>query len=298
MDLSHLVTEQRNQRTMYLDQMSVTSFAQAMNAEDQSVPQHLQAILPQIAQAIKLITASFKQQGRLFYIGAGTSGRLGVLDAAECVPTFGTDPEMVQGLIAGGQKAMTVAVEGAEDRPALGEADLRAHQLQAQDAVVGISASGRTPYVVGGLDYAKSVGATTISIACTDQAVISEHAQLALEAPMGPEILTGSTRLKAGTAQKLILNMLSTGAMVGLGKVYKNLMVDVKPTNAKLVARSKRIIQQATGCTAETAAQAFAAAEQNVKLAIVMLLTDLPKAAASQRLQQADGFIGQAIKEE
>lgn len=298
MDLSHLVTEQRNQRTMHLDQMSVEAFAQAMNAEDQSVPQQLQTILPQIAQAIKLITASFKQQGRLFYIGAGTSGRLGVLDAAECVPTFGTDPEMVQGLIAGGQKAMTMAVEGAEDRPALGEADLRAHQLQAQDVVVGISASGRTPYVVGGLDYAKSIGATTISIACTDQAAISAHAQLALEAPMGPEILTGSTRLKAGTAQKLILNMLSTGAMVGLGKVYKNLMVDVKPTNAKLVARSKRIIQQATGCSAEAAAKAFAAADQNVKLAIVMLLTDLPQAEANQRLQQADGFIGQAIKEE
>lgn len=298
MDLSHLVTEQRNQHTMHLDQMSVEAFAQAMNAEDQRVPQQLQTILPQIAQAIKLITASFKQQGRLFYIGAGTSGRLGVLDAAECVPTFGTDPEMVQGLIAGGQKAMTMAVEGAEDRPALGEADLRTHQLQAQDAVVGISASGRTPYVIGGLDYAKTIGATTISIACTDQAAISAHAQLALEAPMGPEILTGSTRLKAGTAQKLILNMLSTGAMVGLGKVYKNLMVDVKPTNAKLVARSKRIIQQATGCSAEAAAKAFAAADQNVKLAIVMLLTDLPQAEANQRLQQADGFIGQAIKEE
>lgn len=296
MDLSSLTTETRNPKTMHLDTLSVAEFAQVMNAEDQTVPVSVSHALPAITAAITAITAQFNKGGRLFYTGAGTSGRLGVLDAAECVPTFGTDPEMVQGLIAGGMPAMTVAVEGAEDNAELGAQDLRDHQLTANDTVVGIAASGRTPYVIGGLDYAKSVGAVTISLACNANAAISAHAEIQIEVPVGPEVLTGSTRLKAGTAQKLVLNMLSTGAMVGLGKVYKNLMVDVKPTNEKLVARAKRIIQQATDCDAATAAANFEAAGHDVKLAIVMTLTGDSAAAAQQRLTAANGFIARAIQ--
>ena len=296
MDLSSLTTETRNPKTMHLDTLSVADFAQVMNAEDQTVPVSVSHALPAITAAITAITAQFNKGGRLFYTGAGTSGRLGVLDAAECVPTFGTDPEMVQGLIAGGMPAMTVAVEGAEDNAELGAQDLRDHQLTANDTVVGIAASGRTPYVIGGLDYAKTVGAVTISLACNANAAISAHAEIQIEVPVGPEVLTGSTRLKAGTAQKLVLNMLSTGAMVGLGKVYKNLMVDVKPTNEKLVARAKRIIQQATDCDAATAAAKFEAAGHDVKLAIVMTLTGDSAAAAQTRLTAANGFIARAIQ--
>ena len=294
-NLDQMTTETRNQRTMHLDTMSVHEFATVMNAEDQTVAPSVHQALPAIEAAIQTITAAFKQNGRLFYIGAGTSGRLGVLDAAECVPTFGVSPEMVQGLIAGGMKAMTVAVEGAEDSPALGKTDLEDRKLTANDVVVGIAASGRTPYVIGGLDYAQSVGAATISLACNAGAEISRHDEMAIEVPAGPEVLTGSTRLKAGTAQKLVLNMLSTGAMVGIGKVYKNLMVDVQPTNEKLVVRSQRIIQQATGCDAATAAKAFEAANRHVKLAIVMILTDQPSTIAQTLLNRANGFISKAV---
>lgn len=297
LNLGGLTTETRNEKTMNLDTMSVHDFVRVMNAEDQTVAVSVSHALPAIEQAINAIIDTFNQGGRLFYIGAGTSGRLGVLDAAECVPTFGTEPEMVQGLIAGGSSAMTVAVEGAEDDPVLGATDLQAANLSAKDTVVGIAASGRTPYVVGGLDYASKIGAHTVSLAANSDAVISQHASIAIEVPVGPEILTGSTRLKSGTAQKLVLNMLSTGAMVGIGKVYKNLMVDVRPTNEKLVERSKRIIQQATECSADTAAEAFIAADEDVKLAIVMVLTDLPKADAQARLQHGHGFIRKAIKD-
>lgn len=297
MDLSHLTTETRNPKTMHLDTLSVAEFAKVMNAEDQTVPVSVAAALPAITAAITAITGQFNKGGRLFYTGAGTSGRLGVLDAAECVPTFGTDPEMVQGLIAGGMSAMTVAVEGAEDDAELGAKDLRDHHLSINDTVVGIAASGRTPYVVGGLDYAEQVGAVTISLACNADAEISKHAGIAIEVPVGPEVLTGSTRLKAGTAQKLVLNMLSTGAMVGLGKVYKNLMVDVKATNEKLVARAKRIIQQATDCDAATAAKNFAAADQDVKLAIVMTLTGADATEAGAKLKAANGFIARAVND-
>lgn len=294
-NLNQMTTETRNPRTMQLDTMTVHEFATVMNAEDQTVAPSVHQALPAIEAAIQAITAAFKQNGRLFYIGAGTSGRLGVLDAAECVPTFGTPPEMVQGLIAGGMKAMTVAVEGAEDSQELGRTDLEDRKLTANDVVVGIAASGRTPYVIGGLDYAQKVGAATVSLACNASAEISRHAQIAIEVPAGPEVLTGSTRLKAGTAQKLVLNMLSTGAMVGIGKVYKNLMVDVQPTNEKLVVRSKRIIQQATGCDTATAAKAFEAANRHVKLAIVMILTDQPSTIAQTLLNRANGFISKAV---
>lgn len=298
MDISRLTTEARNAKTMTLDSMSVHEFATVMNREDQSVAASVSLALQDIESAISTIIHCFNQGGRLFYIGAGTSGRLGVLDAAECVPTFGIDPEMVQGLIAGGLKAMTVAVEGAEDDVQLGAEDLKARGLNATDTVVGIAASGRTPYVIGGLDYARHVGAATISLACNENAEISRHSGISIEVPVGPEVLSGSTRLKAGTAQKLVLNMLSTGAMIGIGKVYENLMVDVRPTNEKLIERAKHIIQEATHCDEDTAQAAFEASDHDVKLSIVMILTGLSKQDASVQLRKAGGFISRLVSNE
>ncbi|MBF7112460.1 N-acetylmuramic acid 6-phosphate etherase [Pediococcus pentosaceus] len=294
-DLSDLTTETRNEETMNLDELSTAEILKIMNSEDQKVAQRVGKVLPDITQAVKQIILSFNKKGRLFYIGAGTSGRLGVLDAAECVPTFGTDPKMVQGLIAGGMKAMTIAVEGAEDSPELGAKDLQSQNLTNKDIVVGIAASGRTPYVIGGLDYAKKVGAATISLACNDHAKISKHADINIEISVGPEVLTGSTRLKSGTAQKLVLNMLSTASMIGIGKVYKNLMVDVKPTNTKLVERSKRIIMEATDVSYTVANDMFEKAGKDVKLAIVMILTDVDLNEAKKRLQVAKGFVRKTI---
>ncbi|GEQ38665.1 MULTISPECIES: N-acetylmuramic acid 6-phosphate etherase [Tetragenococcus] len=290
-ELEKLATETRNQRTMALDDMDIMEVLQTMNDEDKNVPLAIEKALPQIKNVIEQIIQTFRKKGRLFYIGAGTSGRLGVLDAAECVPTFGTESEMVQGLIAGGMKAMTIAVEGAEDSQELAKEDLSKALLNQDDIVVGIAASGRTPYVIGGLDYAKEVGATTASLACNKKAQISQHAQFPIEVEVGPEILTGSTRLKSGTAQKLVLNMLSTVSMIGIGKVYKNLMVDVRPTNEKLVERSKRIIMQATDCSYEQADQTFYRAEENVKLAIVMILTGADKNEAKEKLIAGNGFV-------
>ncbi|ASN62762.1 N-acetylmuramic acid 6-phosphate etherase [Latilactobacillus curvatus] len=296
MDLSHLTTENRNQKTMQLDELSIEKVLTLMNEEDHNVPESVKQALPNIEAAVQVIIQSFQNEGRLIYMGAGTSGRLGVLDAAECVPTFGTEPELVQGLIAGGMQAMTVAVEGAEDSPTLGREDLEAIHLTANDTVVGIAASGRTPYVIGGLDYANQIGASTVSLACNFDALISQHATINIEVEVGPEILTGSTRLKSGTAQKLVLNMLSTASMIGIGKVYKNLMVDVKPTNEKLVERAKRIIMAATDCTYDVAATQFSAANEDVKLAIVMILTDLSANEAKERLTQAHGFVRHTIQ--
>ncbi|MGO2064189.1 MAG: N-acetylmuramic acid 6-phosphate etherase [Latilactobacillus curvatus] len=296
MDLSHLTTENRNQKTMQLDELSIEKVLTLMNEEDHNVPESVKQALPNIEAAVQVIIQSFQNEGRLIYMGAGTSGRLGVLDAAECVPTFGTEPELVQGLIAGGMQAMTVAVEGAEDSPTLGREDLEAIHLTANDTVVGIAASGRTPYVIGGLDYANQIGASTVSLACNFDALISQHATINIEVEVGPEILTGSTRLKSGTAQKLVLNMLSTASMIGIGKVYKNLMVDVKPTNEKLVERAKRIIMAATDCTYDVAATQFSAANEDVKLAIVLILTDLSANEAKERLTQAHGFVRQTIQ--
>lgn len=294
-NLENLTTERRNQQTFGLDEMSVTQAVQLMNQEDHKVAEAVSKELASIEPVIQQTIKSFQQGGRLIYMGAGTSGRLGVLDAAECVPTFGVEPEMVVGLIAGGEKAMTVAVEGAEDNAELGAQDLKDLQLNEHDVVIGIAASGRTPYVIGGLDYARSIGAATGTVACNKDAEISKHASMPIEVDCGPEFLTGSTRLKSGTAQKLILNMISTISMIGIGKVYNNLMVDVKPTNEKLVERSKRIIMQATEADYETAAHYFEAAEQNVKLAIVMILTNSDKEAASEKLVQADGFVKKTL---
>ena len=290
-NLENLTTERRNQATFGLDEMTVAEACQKMNAEDQKVAQSVEKELPSIEKVIQQTIQSFKKGGRLIYLGAGTSGRLGVLDAAECVPTFWVSPDMVIGLIAGGEEAMTVAVDGAEDSVELGRQDLIDLKLTENDMVIGIAASGRTPYVIGALDYANEIGATTGTIACNKQAEISKHASFPIEVDCGPEFLTGSTRLKSGTAQKLILNMISTISMVGIGKVYNNLMVDVKPTNDKLVERAKRIIMQATEADYETAADYFEKADQNVKLAIVMLLTNSEKEEAAAKLVQSEGFV-------
>ncbi|MDG6112012.1 N-acetylmuramic acid 6-phosphate etherase [Lactococcus formosensis] len=291
MNLEKLTTERRNEETFGLDEMSISTALEKMNKEDKKVAEAVEKALPMIEPVIEKTIESFNQGGRLIYLGAGTSGRLGVLDAAECVPTFGVEASMVVGLIAGGEKAMTLAVEGAEDDLELGKQDLIDLRLTKNDMVIGIAASGRTPYVIGALDYAKSIGAHTGSLACNMNAEISQHAEFPIEVDCGAEFLTGSTRLKSGTAQKLILNMISTISMIGIGKVYNNLMVDVRPTNEKLVERSKRIIMQATECDYHTAEKTFIQAEEDVKLAIVMILTNSEKNEAQEKLAQAKGFI-------
>ncbi|MEZ5212623.1 N-acetylmuramic acid 6-phosphate etherase [Gordonia sp. (in: high G+C Gram-positive bacteria)] len=294
-NLANLGTETRNPRTTALDAMSVTELLTVMNAEDRKVAEAVGEAIGEIAAAVDLVAAAFRNGGRLIYLGAGTSGRLGVLDAVECPPTFGTPPEQVVGLIAGGERAFVKAVEGAEDSAELAATELAGIGLTSDDAVVGIAASGRTPYVIGGLDYARGVGASTISVACNRGAVVSGHADVAIEVDNGPEVLTGSTRLKAGTSQKLILNMISTASMVQVGKVYGNLMVDVMPTNEKLVARAQRIVAEATGCSAAEAAAAYDAAGGHAKTAIVMILAGVDAAAARRRLDDAGGFVRGAL---
>ncbi|MEE4545047.1 N-acetylmuramic acid 6-phosphate etherase [Streptomyces sp. V4-01] len=298
MDLSTLAalgTETRNERTADLDAMPVTDLLTAMNDEDQSVALAVRRALPRIAEAVQAAEAALRRGGRLIYLGAGTSGRIGLLDAVECPPTFGTAPEQVMGLLAGGPGAFITAVEGAEDDPQGAVADLEAAGLTDADIVVGLAASGRTPYVVGGLRYARGVGAATVSVACNSGAEVSRHAAIAIEVVTGPEVLTGSTRLKAGTAEKLVCNMLSTATMVRMGKVYGNLMVDVRATNAKLVDRARRIVVQATGARPEDAEQALAAAGGHAKTAIVMLLGDLTRDQAAEALRRGDGAIRSAL---
>ncbi|BBD14730.1 N-acetylmuramic acid 6-phosphate etherase [Melissococcus plutonius] len=294
-DLENLTTEKRNETTFDLDEMSIAEAARIMNQEDHKVAEAIEEQIEKIECVIEATIQTFKQNGRLIYMGAGTSGRLGVLDAAECVPTFGVTSEMVVGLIAGGEKAMTIAVEGAEDSTMLGTEDLKKINLTKHDMVIGIAASGRTPYVIGGLDYAKNMGAMTAALSCNKNAESSKHADYFIEVDCGPEFLTGSTRLKSGTAQKLILNMISTISMIGIGKVYNNLMVDVKPTNKKLVERSKRIIMQATEVDYQTAEKYFIKAQENVKLAIVMILTGSDLKKAQTKLNKADGFIKKTL---
>ncbi|MBF2671817.1 N-acetylmuramic acid 6-phosphate etherase [Listeria seeligeri] len=294
--LENLATEERNKKTIDLDTLSPKEILAVMNEEDATVPTAIKNVLPQIELIVSGVISSFQTGGRLIYLGAGTSGRLGVLDAAECVPTFGVAKEQVVGLIAGGEKAFVAAIEGAEDSKTLGENDLKQIKLSANDFVIGIAASGRTPYVIGALDYAKSVGAKTGAISCNANAEISAHADIAVEIVTGAEILTGSTRLKAGTAQKLVLNMISTASMVGIGKVYKNLMVDVLPTNKKLEERSKRIIMEATEVDYETASKFYELAEKHVKVAIVMILTNSTKEIALEKLSEAKGFVRNTIQ--
>ncbi len=296
-DLAKLSTEQRNQNSMNLDQMTPIEIATLMNKEDANVISAIHEVLPQIAKAIELATESLKNGGRIIYLGAGTSGRLGVLDAAECPPTFGVEPELVVGLIAGGKDAFIKAIEGAEDSTTLCQEELIKINLNAKDIVIGLAASGRTPYVKFGLKYAKSIGCKTVAIACSKNSEIGKEAHIAIEPVTGPEVLTGSTRLKAGTAQKLILNMISTGSMVGIGKVYQNLMVDVQQTNEKLVVRAQNITMEATGCTREIARKTLAEAKGEVKTAILMILLDLDYEAAKRRLQESNGVIRTAIDE-
>ncbi|HIW09677.1 MAG TPA: N-acetylmuramic acid 6-phosphate etherase [Candidatus Faecalibacterium intestinigallinarum] len=295
LNLTGMTTERRNPRTMQLDTMSELEIVTVMNEEDARVPLAIAKKLPQIAQAAHWAAEAFAQGGRLFYMGAGTSGRLGVLDAAECPPTFGVDPGMVVGLIAGGEKAFIKAVEGAEDDRALGQSDLEAHNLTAKDVVIGIAASGRTPYVLGGLAYARSVGCRTAAIACNPGSAVGKAADLAIEVEVGPEVLTGSTRLKSGTAQKLILNMISTASMVRAGKAYQNLMVDVMQTNEKLHVRAENIVIDATGVERAEARRAIDAAGGSVKCAITMLLAGCDADEARRRLDEAKGHVRAAI---
>ncbi|HLR51617.1 MAG TPA: N-acetylmuramic acid 6-phosphate etherase [Candidatus Avamphibacillus sp.] len=293
--LEKLATETRNVNTMNLDQMSILDILKVMNEEDKGVIKAIEKELPKIEEAVNLAIQSFNYKGRVIYVGAGTSGRLGVLDAVECVPTFGSPPEMVQGLIAGGMKAIADAVEGAEDNEELGQMDLKEMNLTENDTVIGIAASGRTPYVIGALQYANDQKANTVSISCNADAKMSAYGQVAIELETGAEVLTGSTRLKAGTAQKIVLNMISTSAMVGIGKVYQNLMVDLKPTNHKLEERSKRIIMDATNADYETANEYFERANHHVKTAIVMILLQCSYGEAVEKINEGNGFVRNAL---
>jgi N-acetylmuramic acid 6-phosphate etherase len=296
LNLKNMSTETRNQNTMNLDIMSPLEVVTVMNQEDAKVPAAITPALPNIAQCVTWAIESIENGGRIIYMGAGTSGRLGVLDAVECPPTFGVAPEVVVGLIAGGEKAFVKAVEGAEDSRELGRQDLVDINLTKTDIVIGIAASGRTPYVLGGLAYAQEVGCHTVGISCNPGSAVGAAAELAIEVVPGPECLTGSTRLKAGTCQKLSLNMISTATMVGCGKAYQNLMVDVMQTNEKLVVRAQNIVMEATGCDRETAKEKIGLAGGNAKTAITMILADCDAEEAKARLAKAKGHVREAIK--
>ncbi|MGV3490998.1 MAG: N-acetylmuramic acid 6-phosphate etherase [Devosia sp.] len=293
--LQQLVSETRNPRTVDIDLMSSLDMVAAINAEDRVVAEAVGATLPQVAQAVDAIVAAFSAGGRLIYIGAGTSGRLGVLDASECPPTYGVPADMVVGLIAGGLDALVNASEGAEDNADAGASDLAAIGLTAKDVVVGIAVSGRTPYVIGALEYAASVGATTVALTCNPDSPISRMAQISIAPVVGPEVISGSTRMKSGTAQKLVLNMLSTASMVRIGKTYGNLMVDMIASNEKLVARAVRIVMQATECSADVAEAAMAASEGDTKLAILTILTGKSVEEARAALTGAGGVLRRAL---
>ena len=293
--LEKMLSEQRNPNTLHIDALSSLEIVTLLNHEDKQVAFAVEKNLPQIAQAVEHIVAAFQSGGRLVYMGAGTSGRLGVLDASECPPTFGVPSSMVVGLIAGGETALRNAVEGAEDNREAGEQDLRHIHFSRKDVLVGIAASGRTPYVIGGLQYAKQLGATTISLVSNPNAIMSEIADIAITTAVGPEALTGSSRLKSGTAQKMVLNMLTTAAMIRLGKCYQNLMVDVQATNQKLKARAIRIVMQATECDQPTAEQTLFTTHGNAKLAIMMLLSGLDKDQAEAVLAHKKGRLQDAL---
>ena len=294
--LSTLITEQRNPNSMHVDSLSALEIVQLMNEEDKQVPLAIEKCLPQIAQAVECIVAAFQQGGRLVYIGAGTSGRLGVLDASECPPTFGVSPEMVKGIIAGGERALRHPIEGAEDSKAQAVVDLQTIHFSSKDVLVGIAASGRTPYVIGALEYAKSLGSVTASIASNPNSAMANIVDIAIDTVVGPEVLTGSSRLKSGTAQKLVLNMLTTASMILMGKCYRNLMVDVQASNEKLKARVIRIVIQATDCDKALAEETLKQADQNAKLAIMMILSGLDRAQAEALLEKHQGKLQLALK--
>lgn len=297
MNLGSLVSESRNPQTMDLDALSTLEMVTRFNEQDARVAQAVKATLPEVAQAVDAAADALRAGGRIIYMGAGTSGRLGVLDASECPPTFGVPHGLVVGLIAGGPGALLKAVEGAEDDPQLGEEDLKALNLTARDLVVGLAASGRTPYVIGGLQYAHAAGCKTVAISCNPASPIAREADIAISPVVGPEALTGSTRLKSGTAQKLVLNMISTGAMVKFGKVYQNLMVDMKATNVKLVDRACRMVMEATGVAREEAQTVLEQTGYEVKPAILMVLTGLDAPAAEARLAAHNGFLRAALQQ-
>lgn len=294
-ELDALVSEGRNPATMDIDLLPTGALLERISAADRGVPDAVARELPAIEAAVDRIVAAFNQGGRLVYVGAGTSGRLGVLDASECPPTFGVPEGMVVALIAGGRKAIDSAVEGAEDDHAAGAQALRGIALQPRDVVVGIAASGRTPYVIGALDEARRIGATTVGLSCNPGSPVARMSDIAISPEVGPEVLTGSTRMKSGTAQKLVLNMLTTASMIRIGKAYENLMVDLAPTNSKLMARATRMIAQVTGCDPETAEAALERTGHDVKLAILVQITGTDIDTARAALVRAQGFLRRAI---
>ena len=294
--LNGFTTEQRNDASYDIDSKNSLQIVSIINNEDKKVPLAVEKILPEIAALVDDIVIAFKKGGRLFYIGAGTSGRLGVLDASECPPTYGAEPEMVQGLIAGGSEALTKSIESAEDRIEEGVSELKKLNLNKKDVLVGITASGQAPYVLGALEYAQNLGTVTGAISCNKDSKTFDYVKHRLYVNVGPEVVTGSTRMKSGTAQKLILNMLSTASMIRMGKVYKNLMVDLKPVNHKLVLRSIRLIKEVTGCTEETARDALEQSDKQLKAAIVMVLLKTNLEKAEKMLKDADGHISKIIE--
>ncbi|MDR7239550.1 N-acetylmuramic acid 6-phosphate etherase [Neobacillus drentensis] len=295
-NLELLTTESRNEQSMQIDTANPIDILRIMNEQDQLVALAVKDVLPDVEAAVQFVFESFKNGGRLIYLGAGTSGRLGVLDAVECPPTFSTDPEMVQGIMAGGERAFLKAVEGAEDQPDLGVSDLKELGLTKEDTVIGIAASGRTPYVIGALQYARSIGAKTVALSCNKNAAISKEADQSIEVIVGPEVLTGSTRLKSGTAHKMILNMISTSSMILIGKAYENLMVDVHVSNQKLKERAIGIIRKITGVSYEQALEALEESGLQVKTAIVMIKTNTNKQEAEKLLVEANGYVKKAIQ--
>lgn len=296
-ELDRLISEGRNPRTMDIDLLPTVDVLRRINDEDKGVAGAVEKVIPEIAIAVDRIVDAFRKGARLIYMGAGTSGRLGVLDASECPPTFRVPEDMVVGLIAGGPDALVHATEGAEDDQRMGAKALQDIALTRDDAVVGIAVSGRTPYVVGGLNYARQLGATTVALSCNPASTIAGIADIAISPVVGPEVLTGSTRMKSGTAQKLVLNMLTTASMIRIGKSYQNLMVDLRPSNKKLVARAIRIVMQTAGCTAAQAKQALDSTGNDVKLAILVAITGMDVEAARAALGRAGGFLRKAISD-
>lgn len=294
-DLTTMITESRNQASLTIDQLTTIDMLKVINEEDKKVAFAVEKQLPQIAQAVDKIVEAFQQQGRLIYIGAGTSGRLGILDASECPPTYGTPAEQIMGIIAGGTPAIFKAVENAEDKPEQGQADLQSIQFNYKDILVGIAASGRTPYVIGAMEYAKSQAATVISLCCNPNAPMIGLADIAITPIVGAEVITGSSRMKAGTAQKLVLNMLTTASMIKIGKVFSNLMVDVEASNAKLIERQIQIVIEATSCSRQQAINALEQCNRQCKTAIIMLLMQISVEQAMTLLNENRGMIAHVL---
>lgn len=297
MNLKKLCTEKRNENSKSIDRVSTLEMIKIINAEDKKVPYSVEQELPNIARAVDEIATRLKKGGRLIYCGAGTSGRLGILDASECPPTYGVDHELVHGLIAGGYEAIFKAKEGAEDSEELCVQDLKNINFSANDALVGIAASGRTPYVIGGLKYANSIGGLTVAVTCNKNSEMKNFANITIDPEVGPEVVTGSTRMKAGTAQKLVLNMISTGVMIKMGKIYGNLMVDLKATNEKLKERAILMLIEATGVSREKSIEVLTETDFDVKLSIVMVVTNSTITISKEALKNNEGYIAKAIED-